>query len=50
MLLALEEREVEALYRAINKGLGVLIIADATLLKIEKSKNRKIEKSKNRKI
>ncbi|MFT6919021.1 MAG: hypothetical protein ACJA2G_001656 [Cognaticolwellia sp.] len=41
MLLALEESEVEALYRAINKGLGLLINADATLLKIEKSKINK---------
>jgi hypothetical protein len=44
MLLALAESEVQALYRAVNKGLGLLINADATLLKIEKSKINKLNR------
>jgi hypothetical protein len=44
MLLALEENEIQALYRAINKGLGLLIKADATLLKLEKSKVNKLNR------
>lgn len=44
MLLALEDSEVEALYRAVNKGLGLLINADATLFKIEKSKINKLHR------
>ena len=35
MLLALNEQEVTALYNAVNRGLGLLINADATLLKID---------------
>lgn len=37
MLLALNEQEVTALYNAVNRGLGLLINADATLLKIDNS-------------
>ncbi|MGB2739532.1 MAG: hypothetical protein WBC60_03125 [Cognaticolwellia sp.] len=37
MLLALNEQEITALYNAVNRGLGLLINADATLLKIDNS-------------
>ncbi|MBA6292387.1 hypothetical protein H4J58_08545 [Colwellia sp. MB3u-70] len=47
MLLALEESEIQALYRSVNKGLGLLIKADATLLKIEKSKINKLHRLLN---
>ena len=37
MLLTLEQTEVEALYRAVKQGLGLLINADASLLQFNRS-------------
>ena len=47
MLLALNEQEVTALYNSVNRGLGLLINADATLLKIDKTDKAKQSEQNN---